>query len=107
MHACICMDKVVQTTLPAGTYTRLAEQARREGKPLKAVVREAIEEHLVKELPAWEDDPLQDFIGSLPGLTSGGPPRKPWKPDRLAKYRRKADQWRKTRGLSPGRGDGA
>lgn len=97
MHACMSMDKVVQTTLPADTYTRLSERAKKEGKPLKAVVQEAIEAFLVQDLPAWEDDPLFKMIGAATGPRRTGPRRKPWKRDVMAKYRRKAAEWDRDR----------
>jgi len=93
MHACNPMEKVVQTTLPADTYTRLSERAKKEGKSLKAVVQDAIEAFLAQDLPAWEDDPIQGLIGSAPGLMQAGPPRKPWTRDVIGKHRRKMDSW--------------
>lgn len=93
MHACICVDKVVQTTLPPDTYTRLSQRAKKEGKPLKAVVQEAIEAFLVQDLPAWQDDPFFQVIGSAPGLMESGPPGKPRTRDVIGKHRRKMDAW--------------
>src|SRR5688572_21162230 len=65
MHACMYMEKVVQTTLPESTYTRLSARAKKDGKPLKAVVQDAIEAYLKEPWPKWEDDPLFKMIGSM------------------------------------------
>lgn len=52
----------VQTTLPESLYEALWRMARLEKRPLKAVVREAIEAYLRQASPA-EKDPLLDFVG--------------------------------------------
>ena len=55
-------DINVQTTLPEATYETLWRQARTEQRPLKAVVREAIESYLQQQAPL-EKDPLLSFVG--------------------------------------------
>lgn len=52
----------VQTTLPESLYESLWRTAKAEKRPLKAVVREAIETYLRKASPA-EKDPLLAFVG--------------------------------------------
>lgn len=54
--------KHVQTELPDGVYEGLSRVARRKGRSLKEVTREAIESYVqAAEDPA--QDPLLDFIG--------------------------------------------
>jgi predicted transcriptional regulator len=55
-------DINVQTTLPEAAYEALARVARVAKRPLKAVVREAIEEYVGRQTPA-EKDPLLTFVG--------------------------------------------
>jgi hypothetical protein len=52
----------VQTTLPESVYESLWRLAKSEKRPLKAVVREAIETYLRKASPA-DKDPLLGFVG--------------------------------------------
>lgn len=53
-------DRNVQTTLPDDLYAILARRAEREGRPLKAVVRAAIERYVQDP----DKDPLKDFVGA-------------------------------------------
>jgi hypothetical protein len=50
--------KVVQTELPASEYERLREVAEDQGKPLKAVVRDAIAAYAAGHATPDPDDPL-------------------------------------------------
>lgn len=74
-----CMDEVnVQTTLPEALYQSLWRQARAEKKPLKAVVREAIEAHLQRVMPL-DKDPLLSFVGRGRLKESNWSERKDWR----------------------------
>lgn len=52
----------VQTTVPETMYEALWRMARTAKRPLKAVVRDAIESYLRQSSPA-EKDPLMQFVG--------------------------------------------
>lgn len=77
MHACMS-ERNVQTTLSEPLYERLAEAARRSKKPIKVVVREAVEAHL-RQMTPIEEDPLWRMVGT--GTLKGGnwARRKDWR----------------------------
>jgi predicted DNA-binding protein len=52
----------VQTVVPETTYEALTRLARAEGRSIRAVVREAIEDRL-RQSPLT-DDPLAQFVGA-------------------------------------------
>jgi hypothetical protein len=58
-----CMSEInVQTTISEALYESLSRTARAEKRPLKAVVREAIESYVRTASPV-EQDPLFGFVG--------------------------------------------
>lgn len=48
---------LVQTVVPESEYDLLRQRARKEGKPMKAVIREALRAHLVPDA-VNPDDPI-------------------------------------------------
>jgi Ribbon-helix-helix protein, copG family len=59
---------LVQTVVPESEYDLLRQRARKEGKPLKAVIREALRAHLVPDVvnpsdPIFHIFPLQKKKG--------------------------------------------
>ncbi len=71
------MSKNVQAVIPDPLYEKLASVARRQDRPLKAVMRSAIEAY-VAEGASGDKDPLDDFIGSG-SLGGGWSTRKDWR----------------------------
>ena len=62
IHACM-LEKNVQTTLPEITYEGLARLARRRRRPIKLLVREAVEEMLRREASP-DEDPLLGLVSA-------------------------------------------
>jgi Ribbon-helix-helix protein, copG family len=61
---------LVQTIVPESEYNLLRQRARKEGKPMKAVIREALRAHLVPDLvdpadPIFRAFPLQKKKGRV------------------------------------------
>ena len=56
--------KVVQTELDPSSYARLKLLADRKSQPIKAVVREAVQELLSREEGKVDDDPFFGIVGS-------------------------------------------
>ncbi|MBI2078067.1 MAG: hypothetical protein HYT80_06825 [Euryarchaeota archaeon] len=68
----------VQTTVPEAVYQSLWRVAKAERRPLKAVLREAIEEYLGKVAPA-DKDPLLGFVGAGRLKETNWSTRKDWR----------------------------
>lgn len=74
-----CMEEInVQTTLPEVLYQSLWRIAKAERRPLKAVVREAIESY-VRESSPTAKDPLMGFLGTGKLKESDWSIRKDWR----------------------------
>ncbi len=58
-------EKRTQVYFPEDLYNRLKKRAKKEGKSVAAIIREASEEYLKKEEKEidWENDPLLKAIG--------------------------------------------
>jgi hypothetical protein len=69
------MEKHVQAELPETTHDRLRRRARRENRPIKELVRDAVEAYLQHH---EGDDPLEGLIGSL-DMGGGWSTRKDWR----------------------------
>lgn len=55
-------EKHVQTTVSEVVYDVLWKEAKKEHRPLKAILREAIEAHARRVAPL-EEDPIWKFVG--------------------------------------------
>lgn len=69
------MGKHVQTVVPETTYTRLRRRSQEENRPIKDLVREAVEAYIQEK---DESDPLDDVVGSLE-IGGGWSTRKDWR----------------------------
>ncbi|MHB8585334.1 MAG: ribbon-helix-helix protein, CopG family [Thermoplasmatota archaeon] len=72
------VERNVQTVLPEDVYESLARTARREGRPLKAVVRDAVEAYVRAAEPP-DKDPLLAFVGKGHLKEKGWSTRKDWR----------------------------
>jgi len=64
MSACVSSWKVVQTELDPSSYGRLKLLADRKAQPIKAVLREAVQELLAREEGTVDDEPIFGLVGS-------------------------------------------
>jgi hypothetical protein len=55
-------DKRVEVLFDPADYRRLEEVARREGKPVGAMIREAVAKYVVEPSEAEREAALQDFL---------------------------------------------
>jgi hypothetical protein len=69
------MERHVQASLSERTHDRLRRRARQENRPIKDIVREAVELYLQRH---EGKDPLDDLIGSV-DLGGGWSTRKDWR----------------------------
>lgn len=77
-HGTCMAERNVQTVVPERLYESLARRATRERKPLKAVVREALEAYLGGR-GRGARDPLLDFVGHGRLRAGSWSTRKDWR----------------------------
>ncbi len=66
-------DKRVEVLFDPADYKRLDEVARREGKPVGAVIREAVAKYVVAPSEAEREAAWEDFFSIETGIDPGSP----------------------------------